>query len=203
MHKLQWRIFFVIIATIGITASVQDGSAQVTTSQKVPPQILALVPEGARITGQSVTVSPVMAEIDLFAEKKSGLRSQTMTQYQLRFYVFEANNYWNQILAPTYRQQIETDSSQQAQDWPGGENGMVSPAEVTQYPWGKGVTQRRRFFGEGAADFYSYRCAYFGLAGTTRFELKVDEIADRAEADKWAAKAAETAANLSRSSLNK
>ena len=203
MRKLQWRVFFVIIAKTGIMASVQDGSAQVMTSQKVPPQILALVPEGAQVTGQSVTVSPVMAEIDLFAEKKSGLRSQTMTQYQLRFYVFEANNYWNQILAPTYRQQIETDSSQQAQDWPGGENGMVSPAEVTQYPWGKGVTQRRRFFGEGAADFYSYRCAYFGLAGTTRFELKVDEIADRAEADKWAAKAAETAANLSRSSLNK
>jgi hypothetical protein len=203
MRKLQWRVFFVIIAMTGIMASVQDGSAQVTTSQKVPPQILALVPEGAQVTGQSVTVSPVMAEIDLFAERKSGLRSQTMTQYQLRFYVFEANNYWNQILAPTYRQQIETDSSQQAQNWPGGENGMVSPAEVTQYPWGKGVTQRRRFFGEGAADFYSYRCAYFGLAGTTRFELKVDEIADRAEADKWAAKAAETAANLIRSSLNK
>ena len=203
MHKLQWRIFFVIIATIGITASVQDGSAQVITGQKVPPQILALVPEGARITGQSVTVSPVMAEIDLFAEKKSGLRSQTMTQYQLRFYVFEANNYWNQMLAPNYRQQIETDSRQQAQDWPGGENGMVIPAEVTQYPWGKGVTQRRRFFGEGAPDFYSYRCAYFGLAGTTRFELKVDEIADRAEADKWAAKAAETAANISLSSLRK
>jgi hypothetical protein len=203
MRKLQWRVFFVIIAMTGIMASVQDGSAQVTTSQKVPPQILALVPEGAQVTGQSVTVSPVMAEIDLFAERKSGLRSQTMTQYQLRFYVFEANNYWNQILAPTYRQQIETDSSQQAQNWPGGENGMVSPAEVTQYPWGKGVTQRRRFFGEGAADFYSYRCAYFGLAGTTRFELKVDEIADRAEADKWAAKAAETAANISLSGLRK
>ncbi|MGD0348615.1 MAG: hypothetical protein ABSA85_17775 [Terracidiphilus sp.] len=80
-------------------ASVQDGSAQVITRQKVPPQILTLVPDGAQITGQSVSVSPAMAEIDLFAEKKSGLRSQTMTQYQLRFYVFEANNYWNQILA--------------------------------------------------------------------------------------------------------
>ena len=203
MLKLQCCVFYVIIATLGIMASVQDGSAQVITSQKVPAQILALVPEGAQVTGQSLVVSPLYVETDLFAEKKSGLRSQTMTQYQLRFYVFEANNYWNQILAPTYRQQIETDSSQQAQNWPGGENGMVSPAEVTQYPWGKGVTQRRRFFGEGAADFYSYRCAYFGLAGTTRFELKVDEIADRAEADKWAAKAAETAANLSRSSLNK
>ena len=41
------------------------------------------------------------------------------------------------------------------------------------------------------------------MAGTTRFELTVDEIADRAEADKWAAKAAEIAANISRSSLNK
>jgi len=193
----------VVIAMTGVMASVQDGSAQVITRQKVPPQILTLVPDGAQITGQSVSVSPAMAEIDLFAEKKSGLRSQTMTQYQLRFYVFEANNYWNQMLAPNYRQQVETDSRQQAQDWPEGESGMVSPAQVTQYPWGKGVTQRRRFFGEGAADFYSYRCAYFGLAGTTRFELKVDEIADRAEADKWAAKAAETAANISLSGLRK
>jgi hypothetical protein len=80
---------------------------------------------------------------------------------------------------------------------------MVSPPEVTQYPWGKGVTQRRRFYGEGAPDFYSYQCAYFGMAGSTRFELTVDEIADRAEADKWAAKAAETAAKISRSSVSK
>jgi hypothetical protein len=65
------------------------------------------------------------------------------------------------------------------------------------------VTQQRRFYGEGAPDFYSYRCAYFGLAGTTRFELTVEEIADRAEADKWAAKAAGTAATLSRFSLSK
>jgi hypothetical protein len=203
MRKHQWRSFFVIIAMIGIMASVQDGSAQVTTSQKVPPQILALVPEGARITGQSITVTPLMAEVTLYAEKKSGLRSQTMTQYRLKFDTFDATNYWKQMLAPNYRQEIETESRQQAQNWPESGNGMNSAAEVTQYPWGKGVTQRRRFFGEGAPDFYSYWCAYFGMAGTTRFELSVDEIADRAEADKWAAKAAETAANLSLSSLSK
>jgi len=202
MRKLQCRLFFVIIAAIGIRASVQEGSAQIITSQKVPPQILALVPEGARVTGQSLVVSPVMAEIDLFAEKKSGLRSQSMTQYHLKFSSFDANNYWK-TLATAYRQQVETDSKQKAQTWAGGQSGMISPAEVTQYPWGKGVTQRRRFFGEGAPDFYSYQCAYFGVAGTTKFELTVTEIADRAEADKWAAKAAETAANISRSSLNK
>jgi len=168
----------------------------------VPPQILALVPEGAQVTGQSLVASPVMADIDLFAEKKSGLRSQTMTKYHLKFDTFDANNLWK-TFAAGYRQQVETESKQKAQEWRGSEDGMVSPAEVTQYPWGKGVTQRRRFFGEGAPDFYSYRCAYFGLAGTTRFELTVDEIADRAEADKWAAKAAETAAKLSRSSLSK
>jgi hypothetical protein len=83
MRKLQCRIFFVIIATIGIMASVQGGSAQVITSQKVPPQILALVPEGAQVTGQNITVTSLMAEITLYAEKKSGLRSQTMTQYRL------------------------------------------------------------------------------------------------------------------------
>jgi hypothetical protein len=203
MRKLQCRVFFVIVATIGIMASVQDGSAQVITSQKVPAQILALVPEGAQVTGQSLVVSPLYAEADLFAEKKSGLRSQTMTRYHSKFDTFEASNYYKQTLAPADRQQVETESKQKAQEWLGSKDGMISPAEVTQYPWGKGVTQRRRFYGEGAPDFYSYRCAYFGVAGTTRFELTVDEIADRAEADKWAAKAAETAAKLSRSSLSK
>jgi hypothetical protein len=65
------------------------------------------------------------------------------------------------------------------------------------------VTQRRRIYGEGAPDFYPYQCAYFGMAGTTRFELTVDEIADRAEADKWAAKVAETAAKITLSSISK
>jgi hypothetical protein len=203
MRKLQCRVFFAIIATIGIMASVQDGSAQVITSQKVPPQILALVPEGAQVTGQNFTLIPQMGHSEFFAEKKSGLRSQTMTNYHLTFDTFEPANYYKQMLAPAYRQQVETKSKQQAQEWGGSEDGMISPAEVTQYPWGKGVTQRRRFYGEGAPDFYSYRCAYFGVAGTTRFELTVEEIADRAEADKWAAKAAETAAKLSRSSLSK
>ena len=203
MHRLQCRILFMVIATIGIMASVRDGSAQVITSQKVPPQILALVPEGAQVTGQSLTISQVLAEIGFFAEKKSGLRSQTMTQYHLKFYTFEDNAYWKQTLAPANRQQVETDSKQKAQTWAGGQSEMVGPPEVTQYPWGKGVTQRRRFFGEGAPDFYSYQCAYFGMAGTTRFELTVDEIADRAQADKWAAKVAETAAKTGRSSLSK
>jgi hypothetical protein len=203
MRKLQCRAFLVIMATIGIMASVQNGSAQVVTSQKVPPQILALVPEGAQVTDQSLVVSPVYDEIKLFAEKKSGLRSQAMTQYHLTFDTFEPTNYYKQMMAPAYREQVETQSKQKAQEWRGSEDGMISPAEVTQYPWGKGVTQRRRFYGEGAPDFYSYRCAYFGLAGTTKFELTVDEIADRAEADKWAAKAAETAAKLSRSGLSK
>jgi hypothetical protein len=184
-------------------ASVQDGSVQVTTSQKVPPQIAALVPEGTQVTLQSFVMNSITADSEFYAEKKSGLRSQTMTRYHLKFDTFEASNYWKQMLAPGYRQQAETESKQKAQEWRGSEDGMISPAEVTQYPWGKGVTQRRRFFGEGAPDFYSHRCAYFGLAGTTRFELTVDEIADRAEADKWAAKAAETAAKLSRSSLGK
>lgn len=203
MHKLQCRAFFMIIATIGIMASVKYGSAQIITSQKVPPEILALVPEGAHVTLQSFVVSPIMVDSDFFAEKKSGLRSQTITKYHLKFDTFEPTNYYKQTMAPGYRQQVETESKQKAQEWRGSEDGMVSPAEVTQYPWGKGVTQRRRFFGEGAPDFYSYRCAYFGLAGTTRFELTVEEIADRAEADKWAAKAAETAAKISRSSLSK
>ena len=203
MHKLQWRAFFMISAMIGIMASVPDGSAQVITSQKVPPQILALVPEGAQVTGQSLAISQLWAEIDLFAEKKNGLRSQTMTQYHLKFYSFDDDDTWKGVFAPSYRKMVETDSKQKAQTWAAGQSEMVSPPEVTQYPWGRGVTQRRRFYGEGAPDFYSYQCAYFGLAGTTRFELTVDEIADRAEADKWATKVAETAAKITLSSISK
>ena len=203
MYKLHCRVFFIIIAMIGVMASGPDGSAQVTVSQKLPPQILALVPEGAQVSSPSLAVTPFSAEIGFFAEKKSGLRSQTMTQYHLKFYTFEDNAYWKQTLAPANRQQVETDSKQKTQTWAGGQSEMVSPPEVTQYPWGKGVTQRRRFYGEGAPDFYSYQCAYYGVAGSTRFELTVEEIADRAEADKWAAKVAETAAKTSRTSVSK
>jgi hypothetical protein len=138
MRKLQCRVCFVIIATIGITASVQDGSAQVITSQKVPPQILALVPEGAQVTGQNFSLIPQMAHSEFFAEKKSGLRSQTMTQYHLDFITSDASNYYRQMLAPADRQEVETKSKQKAQEWGGSEDGMISPAEVTPYPWGKG-----------------------------------------------------------------
>jgi hypothetical protein len=203
MYKLHCRVFFMIIAAIGIIASVPDGSAQVVESQKLPPQIAALVPPGTRLTGQSVSISALMANITFFAEKKSGLRSQSITQYHLTFQTFADNDYYKQMLAPANRKQVETDSKQKAQNWGAGQSAMVSPPEVTQYPWGSGMTQRRRFYGDGAPDFYSYQCAYFGLAGTTRFELTVDEIADRAEADKWATKVAETAAKITLSSISK
>jgi len=98
---------------------------------------------------------------------------------------------------------VETDSKQKAQTWAGGQSELVSPPEVTQYPWGTGVTQRYRHYGEGAPDFYSYQCAHFGGAGSARFELTVEEIADHAEADKWATKVAETAAKTGRSSMSK
>jgi hypothetical protein len=202
MHKLHCRVFFMIIATIGVAASAPDGSAQVTVSQKLPPQIVALVPEGAQVTGQSLAISQMWAEVDFFAEKKSGLRSQTMTQYHLKFYSFDDDDTWKR-LGPGYREMVETDSKQKAQGWSGNPSKVVSPPEVTQYPWGRGVTQRLRHFGEGRPDFFSYQCAYFGVAGSTRFELTVDEIADRAEADKWATKVAEAAAKTSRSSVSK
>jgi hypothetical protein len=202
MYKLHCRVFFIIIAMIGIMAGARDGSAQVTQSQKFPPEIIALVPEGAQVTGQSLVISQLNAEITFFAEKKSGLRSQAMTHYHFKFYSFDDNDTWK-YLAPIYRADVERNSKEKAQNWSAGQSEMVSPPEVTQYPWGKRVTQRRRFYGEGAPDFYSYQCAYYGVAGSTRFELTVEEIADRAEADKWAAKVAETAAKTSRTSVSK
>jgi len=202
MHKLHCRVFFMIIATIGIGASVPDGSAQVIETQKLPSQIVALVPQGAQVTGQSFFMSQLEADITFFAEKKSGLRSQTFTRYHLTFHSFDDNDTWKH-LAPTYRTDVERNSKQKAQNWGAGQSEMVSPPQVTQYPWGRGVTQRFRHYGEGAPDFFSYQCAYFGVAGSTVFELTVEEIPDRAEADQWATKVAETAAKTSRSTSNK
>jgi len=202
MHKLQCRVFFAIAATLGIAASVPDGLAQANQSQKLPAEILALVPEGAQVTGQEFNVNSFTAEITLFAEKKSGLRSQTMTRYRLVFHSFDNTSQWKMI-APGYRTEVETDSQNAAQPMTSNTNDMMSPPEVTQYPWGKGVTQRTRFFGEGAPDFYSYHCLYWGVAGTTVFQLEVEEIPDRADADKWAMKVADTAGKTSRTSLSK
>jgi hypothetical protein len=71
MHKLHCRVFFMIIATIGIAASVPDGSAQVIETQKLPSQIVALVPQGAQVTGQSFFMSQLYADITFSAEKKA------------------------------------------------------------------------------------------------------------------------------------
>jgi len=202
MYRLYCRVLLMIISAIGITASVPDGLAQVTETQKLPPQIAARVPQGAQVTGQTFFLSELSADVTFFAEKKSGLRSQTMTRYHLTFHSFDDNDTWK-LISPGYRTTIETDSKQLAQQMAGNKSEMVSPPEVTQYPWGTAVTQRRRFYGEGAPDFFSYQCAYFGVAGTTRFELTVEEIPDRAEADKWAMKVAETAAKTSRSTISK
>jgi hypothetical protein len=84
-----------------------------------------------------------------------------------------------------------------------GNNPMISQPEVTQYPWGKGVTQRTRFYGEYGPDFYSYHCFYWGVVGSNVFSLEVENIPDRADADKWAMKVAEAVANISPATLSK
>ncbi|MGA9061969.1 MAG: hypothetical protein WB341_09920 [Terracidiphilus sp.] len=203
MRKLQLRMFFAIIATIGIMASVQDGLAQAVTSDNVPSQILALVPPGAQLTVQHFMKVQGEVTVSFVAERKSGLRSQTMTRFLFNLASYDNNSYLWKMIAPSIRGQLDSDIKQKTQSWVGSQDGMISPAEVTQYPWGKGVTQRRRFYGEGAPDFYSYHCLYWGVVGTNVFTLEVEEIPDRADADKWARNVADTAANISPSTLSK
>jgi hypothetical protein len=203
MHKLQCRVFFAIVATLGIAASVPDGLAQANQSQKLPPEIFALVPEGAQVTTQSFGVNQINAPVEFVAERKSGLRSQVMTHYHFIFRSYDGNSEMWKMIAPSSREEVETDSKNAAQSMASNTNEMISPPEVTQYPWGKGVTQRRKFYGDGAPDFYSYHCLYWGVAGSTVFQLEVEEIADRADADKWAMKVADTAARTTRTSLSK
>jgi hypothetical protein len=203
MHKLQCRVFFAIVATLGIAASVPNGLAQANQSQKLPPQILALVPEGAQVTTQSFGANQINAPAEFVAERKSGLRSQVMTRYHFSFRSYDGNSEMWKMVAPSSRAEVETESKNAAQSMAKTIDPMISPPEVTQYPWGKGVTQRRKFYGDGAPDFYSYHCLYWGVAGSTVFQLEVEEIPDRADADKWAMKVADTAGKTSRTSLSK
>jgi hypothetical protein len=188
---------------LGIAPSVPNGLAQANQGQQLPPQILALVPEGAQVTTQSFNVNMVNAYIEFVAEKKSGLRSQAMTRYHFAFGSYDSNSQMWKMIAASKRAEVETNSKNTEQSMATNINPMVSPPEVTQHPWGKGVTQRRQFYGEGSPDFYSYHCLYFGVAGSTEFHLEVEEIPDRADADKWAAKVAETAAITTRTGLSR
>jgi hypothetical protein len=203
MRQSHWWVFFVIVATLGIAASVPDGLAQANQSQRLPPEILALVPEGAQVTTQSFGVNQINAPAEFVAERKSGLRSQVMTHYHFVFRSYDGDSDMWKMIAPSKREEVETESKNAAQSMAKTIDPMISPPETTQYPWGKGVTQRRKFYGDGAPDFYSYHCLYFGVAGSTEFQLEVEEIPDRADADKWAMKVAETAARTSRTSLSR
>ena len=203
MRRLQCRVFSVIFATIGIMANVQDGPAQVMTSQKVPPQILALVPEGAQVINQNFSLIQGNAHVGFIAERKSGLRSQTMTRFKFDLISYDKNGYQWKLIGQSSREEVETNSKRAAESMSRTTGDMISQPEVTQYPWGKGVTQRTRFYGEYGPDFYSYHCFYWGVVGSNVFSLEVEEIPDRADADKWAMKVAEAAANISPSSLSK
>ena len=203
MRKLHWRMFFVIIAVLGIVTGVQSGSAQANQSQGLPSQILALVPAGAQVTTQQFAVINGDVYVEFVAERKSGLRSQTMTQFTFNLTSYDRNGFQWKMVGQSVRQQADTDVEQKTRSWVGSQDGMISPREVTQYPWGKGVTERRRFYGEGAPDFYSYHCLYWVVVGSNVFTLEVEEIADRADADQWAKSIADAANNISPSTLSR
>jgi hypothetical protein len=127
MYKLYCGVLFVIIATLGIAASVPDGLAQVNESQKLPPEILALVPQGAQLIGQDFAITEFWAKVTFVAEKKSGLRSQDMTRYHLVFDSFDNNDYWKTMIAPGSREEIEANSKNSVKGWDQNSSPMVSP----------------------------------------------------------------------------
>jgi uncharacterized membrane protein len=204
MRRLQWRVFFVITAMIGFMASMQDGSAQAITSDTVPSQILALVPAGAQVINQQYLKIQGDVAVSFIAERKSGLLSGTTTRFTFKLSSYDKNGYQWKMVAQGTRQDIETNSQRTAHSMSlTGDNPMISQPEVTPYPWGKGVTQKTRFYGEDRPDFYSYHCLYWGVVGTNVFSLEVEEIPDRADADKWAKSVADAVANISPSTLSK
>lgn len=203
MRRLQWGVLFGLIVMIGFTASMH-GSAQATTSDKVPPQILALVPAGAQIINQQYMKIQGDVTVSFIAERKSGLLSGTMTRFTFKLSSYDKNGYVWKMVAPGTRQDIETNSQRTEHSMSlTGDNSMISQPEVTPYPWGKGVTQKTRFYGEDRPDFYSYHSYYWGVVGTNVFSLEVEEIPDRADADKWAKSVADATANISPSALSR
>lgn len=220
MQRFSIQMFFVMsvfVLLIGDVLAVSGQRTQMPSgynrSEKLPPEFLALVPQGYAIDSQEFVRFGHMANLSFVARKQfEGHHSLSFSEYHLDLNIKESTTQLIQMQTPMFRKQleqdIETKMSNSRKDDSDPITGYDQP-QITKYPWGAGVTQRiaHKYMGAGTSpDEIEYRCEYFGLIidnhSIIKFNLSVSGVKTLAEADEWAKKVAEKVAKTNLNNIS-
>ena len=204
-------IFIVLILAIFIGSVLAQGIQ--APSQKLPPGIQTLVPQGHELKSSQTFVSGTTGSVKFIANKHiDGRRDVYTSEYDFDLRMMEKAQILVKSHTPIYQKQLEQDSqnalNSRSKEVSDPVIGYDKP-QLTKYSWGNGITQRviHKYMGGGKGpDEIEYSCVYFGLiiSGNVfkSFKLAVHGVDSRGEADQWANKAAEMIAKTTLGDLN-
>ena len=185
------------------------GHAHMSWAQAALPAAFAdLVPSGYKLTSPNLINNGSMAQLNFSATKAVNRRYLANSEYHAQFNIWQLSKDLMQFSAPTYRKQLE-DDIQKATPKAFSRPDLAADAPVvTRFPWGAAITQKQthKYIGAGSApDEVDYLCWYIGTTLTAdtvkSFRLSAVGVKTPEEADQWAAKFAEKAAQASIHSL--
>ncbi len=170
-------------------------------SDKLPPGVQALAPEGYTLTSPQTSKQPGYGSVSFSAVKKlAGRHSIYSSEYKFELIIMEKAPELIKMQAPMYRKQLEKDIQSKLENYSGDKSDAVvafDPPQSADYAWGTGITRRvvHKYIGAGKQpDEIEYQCVYLGLIISDRaikkFKLSVFGLETREAADQWAGKAA-------------
>ncbi len=195
-------INFTAVIVILVTLLLQTASA----SEKLPPEIEALVPKGYTLISPICTKNGNMAGISFVASKHlEGRWSMSNSEYHFDLFIMEAQQGLPSAMINMqmkgYNAQLEQDIKATRKSYADKQSDALigyDPPEEKKYSWGWGITQKRlhHYMGAGSADDeIEYTASYHGLIlanGTIKkFKLFISGVESIAESDQWVKQAVE------------
>jgi hypothetical protein len=201
-YKAKHIHYFTAVVVALISLFVQDLSA----SEKLPPDIEALVPAGYSLVSPVCTKNGNMASISFVASKHlEGRRSMSNSEYHFDLFIKEGQQGSPPALIKMqmkgYNAQLEQDIKATRQSYLDNKSDNLigyEPPKETKYTWGWGIIQKKlhHYMGAGSADDeIEYTANYHGLIVVSntikKFKLSINGIDSSAEAEQWVKKTVE------------
>lgn len=212
-HSLRTAVYVVLVFAISYGLVPAQGVQGPTAG--IPKSLTGLVPDGYEIQSPKTFVSGTMGSVSFGAVQHiDGRRDVYTREFRFELTVMEKPEVLVASQGPIYKKKIEQDAqssfdnSREKADVADPVVGYDEP-RLTEYPWGRGVTQRvvHKYVGAGQGpDEIEFSCQYFGLivsgAVFKLFKLSVSGVDSREAADQWAIKAAGAIAAITPADLS-
>jgi hypothetical protein len=204
--KMKYRIKHIHYSTAVIVALISLFVQNLSASEKLPPDIKALVPAGYSLVSPVCTKNGNMGSISFVASKHiEARRSISNSEYHFDLFIKEGQQGSSSSLIKLqmkgYNAQLEQDIKSTRKSYSDNKSDNLigyEPPKETKYTWGWGIIQKKlhHYMGAGSADDeIEYTANYHGLivVGNTikKFKLSINGIESSAEAEQWVKQATE------------